>query len=290
MSLSQPVSLFGVHSLCLYNRTTKLPISYLRVLGDCNLDFTAEKEDLLGGSNLYPWDTEVTSINSALSVTAREYKGTAMELLLGGSLTENVAEASGAIADYVNVVNATVKDPTNGISSVDVKAGDEADLKEGKYIIVATAATVVSIYGTSDVDFKRGTDLTFTNDDLLIEASISVATTVDIEELGITLTVTGTPSMVAGDSAEFYIRKQNTGSIDLVFGQSGAEFQEVGVLLASQKATNGQISFIELYKVKGYGMPINFAEKAFSEWSIEMTALYDSVKDSVGRFTRSIPA
>lgn len=291
MSLSTRRGQFSAHSIAFYTRSTGVPIAIAKVIKSAGLDFGADFEDLEGGSNLFPFDTEIKKMSGEIKLVLGEYDPDVMTMLLGGTLTENSAEAAGAIDGYVNVNGTSVKNAANGIDTVELKVGDSADLKEGKYILKATAATVVSLYGLTDVDFKRGTDLTFTDDTLLIEASIDVtAGDVDIEELGITLSKIGIPNFTIGDTAEFYIRKPNTGSIELLIGGTGSEFSEVGCIIVGQKLSGGHITMLELYKVKGAGMPINFNAGSWSEASITMKALYDSDKDAIGKFTRTIAA
>lgn len=292
MSLSAPKGQFGVHSVCFYDRDTSLPLAYLRVLGECNISFEAEFADLEGGSQQYPWDSEVSKISSDISLSAREYDPDTMELLMGGALTENSAEATGGVDGLANVYGTSVISNSTGIHAVSVTSGDSSDLKEGKYVIKATAAKTANVYCLSDVDFKNGTDTVFTDDTLLI-GTLDFATGVNqtLADYGLTFEVgSGTTAFVTNDTAEFYVRKPNTSSIELIFGQSGAEFSEVGVIIAGQKQADGTISYMELYKCKAAGMPIQFGSKAWSEWSIKIKALYDTDKDAIGRFSRTIAA
>jgi hypothetical protein len=127
MALSNPRGQFGIHSVCLFSRDTGLPLSYLRVIGKCEINFEADFSDLTGGSQMYPFDTEVTKIGSDISFTAREYDPGTMELLMGGALTENGAEATGAIDGFANVNGTSVYDASTGIATVTVTSGDSAD-------------------------------------------------------------------------------------------------------------------------------------------------------------------
>jgi hypothetical protein len=289
MALSEREGQFGVHSVTLYNRTTKVPIAIAKVIGECTVNLEAELVDLMGGSNQYIWDTEVGTINSEISMTLREYEGSLMEVFLGGTLTENAAEATGAIDYQENVVGSSILDGSNGIT-VELTAGDSADLKEGLYVIKATAPAAATVYCMSDVDFQNGTDTTYTSDDLDV-FTINVAAGDDVQaSWGLTFGKNGTPAFTTDDTAEFYIRKPNTGSIELEFGQSGAEFTEVGVILFGQKLSDGTITSLELFKVKAAGMPISFNEKAWSEASVNLKAIYDSSENAIGVFRRTIAA
>lgn len=292
MALTDPRGQFGAHSVCFYDRSTSLPLAYMRVIGECNINFEAEFSDLEGGSSMYPWDSEVSKIGSEIKLTGREYDGATMEILMGGSLTENTAEATGTVEDLDNVYGTSVVSDSTGIHDVSVTSGDSGDLKEGKYIIKATGAKAATVYCMSDVDFKSGTDTTYTDDTLAI-GTLDFASGINqtLANYGLTFEIgSGTTAFVTNDTAEFYVRKPNASSIELVFGQSGAEFTECGVVIAGQKQADGTISTMELYKCKVAGMPISFNEKAWSEWSCTIKALYDSSKDAIGKFRRTIAA
>jgi hypothetical protein len=289
MALPSPKGLYGVHSVAFYNRTTGVPFAIARVIGEMNSEFTAEFEDLLGGSNLYPWDTEIKSINSDISFSAREYTEKIMETLLGGTLTEIDAETSGNISTPENVNGNSVIDNVTGIASISAISGSESDLKAGKYIIQANdEGDEVDIYALSDVDFKTGTDKTYQDKTMKInDTPITVVddSSAPVSGFGFQLNGgSGTIAMDEDDSAEFYVRKVNTGGFELVFGESGAEFSEFGLILAGQRMADGTINYMEFYRVKGAGMPINFAEKAWSEFSATLKALYDSDRNAVGKF------
>jgi hypothetical protein len=275
----------------LYDRDTSLPLAYLRVIGECSVSFEAEFADLMGGSQQYAWDSEVSKIGSDIKFTAREYDAGTMELLMGGSLTENSAEATGATEGLANVYGTSVYNASTGIASVYVTTGDSADLKEGKYVIKATAAKTATVYCLSDVDFAHGTDAVFTDDTLAVGTIDLTSGDAAIAAFGLTFDVgSGTTAFVTNDTAEFYVRKPNTSSVELVFGQSGAEFTKCGVIIAGQKASDGTITYMELYNCLAAGMPISFNEKAWSEWSVTIKALYDSGKDAIGKFYRTIAA
>jgi hypothetical protein len=292
MALSDPRGQFGAHSVCFYNRDSGLPLAYLRVIGECSVNFEAEFADLEGGSQMYPWDSEVSKIGSEIKLTGREYDGATMEILMGGDLTENTAEATGAVEDFANVYGTSIKNDSTGIHNVSVTSGDSGDLKEGKYIIKATGAKAATVYCMSDVDFQHGNDAVFTDDTLAVGTlDFTSGTNKALADFGLTFEIgSGTTAFVTNDTAEFYVRKPNTESIELVFGASGAEFTECGVVIAGQKQADGTISTLELYKCKVAGMPISFNEKSWSEWSCTIKALYDSSKNAIGKFRRTLAA
>jgi hypothetical protein len=291
MPLSKVRGQFGVHSICFYSLDNGVPLAYIRVIGECSVNFEAEFSDLVGGSQMYPWDSEVSGISSDISLTAREYEAGTMEILMGGTLTENSAEATGAIDGIANVYGTSVVDADTGIETVSVSSGDSTDLKEGKYIIKATAAKTATIYCLSNVDFSNGTDAVFEDDTLSIGDIDLTSGDAVLADFGLTFEAgSGTIAFTVNDTAEFYVRKPNTSSIELVFGQSGAEFQKVGCLLAGQKQSDGTITMLELYNCLAAGMPMGFTSKEWSEWSITIKALFSESKNAIGKFTRTIAA
>ncbi len=156
-------------------------------------------------------------------------------------------------------------------------------------MIKAVSADEIDIYASQNIDHSRGTKIVLADGSCKINATpidISGATT-DVAELGIRITKgTGTVTLVTGDTAVFWCHKPTSESYDVEFGQSGAEFAEFGLLAFGQKAANGSINMLEMYKCKAGGMPINFKEKGWSEWSGTIKALYNPATDSVGRFRR----
>lgn len=290
MALTTPRGQFGVKGVTLYDRTTFLPVTYLQVVSEASIDFKAETEDLEGGSNLFPWDTEIKKLGSEISFTGREITAAAMEAFLGGVKTVNAAESSGAVpaAEFVNVKGTSVMQATTGIASVGLKSGGSADLKEGLYIIKCITATTVDVYSMSDVDF--GTTV-FVDDNLKITASTLTPVTspgVEVPGFGVMLVKgSGTLGMTVGDTAVFRVRKVNTSSFEVAIG--GNNFSEYGALLVGARQSTGMITMMQLYRVKCFGMPIKFNAASWGDYQVTMKALFDSAKNGIGRYLRTIP-
>jgi len=280
--LSNPKGIYGVHSVVFYDRKTGLPITCARIVKDFNMEFKGEIEDLMGGSNLYAWDGEIKSLSSDVSFTAAEYSPALMQQLLGGELTSYSIESSGAITTLTDVSGTSISNSLN----VSVTSGKSSDLKTGKYVIKATASDKVKVYALLDADFSQGENGTFLDDSLAItdELTITPSTDTDIDGYGMTLTGAATVNMTVGNTAEFYVRKVNAGGFELLFGQGN--FSEFGLIACSPRMADGTITYIELYKCKGAGMPISFKEKGWSEFSCTLKAYFDSEKGAVGRFRR----
>lgn len=282
--LSNPKGIYGVHSVVFYDRKTGLPITCARVIKDFNMEFKGEIEDLMGGSNLYAWDGEIKSLSSEVSFNAAEYSPVLMQQLLGGTLSTFTTESSGAISTLTDIGDGNLSDSISVIAT----SGEISDIKTGKYIIAATATNKVKVYATLDADFKQGNDANYLDDSLAVteELTITAEEATKITGFGISIVGKTTVNMSPGDTAEFYARKVNTGGFELLFGEATTSFSEFGLIACSPRMADGTITYIELYKCKGAGMPISFKEKAWSEFSCTLKAYYDSEKGAVGRFRR----
>lgn len=289
MSLSNPVTLFGIHSATFYNRTNRIPFAFLRVLGDASMELAGETEDLVGGSNMYPWDSEAKSISSEVSFTAREYPVAAMELLLAGTKTEYDSEANGEVVDVENVSGTTYGDG-QGVASValSVAEGNTTPV-EGDFVVEVASANTVNVYAMSNVDFGSND---FTDDTLKIKSGLTITTSGATEITGYGVKLVGGAdtdgiSMNVGDTFKFSVRRKLVSGVKLVVGQSDASFDEFGCILTGQKGGAGAITYVDIFRCKAAGMPINFAEKAYSEWQITLKALYDSAKNGVFAYIRN---
>lgn len=293
MTLSAPNSIFGIHSLTAYNPDTLVPYGTAKVLGQASINLSGELTPLNGGSSAYPWRVERGLINSEISVTLREYPEWLFQTFLGKSVTENAAETGAAVATAIANSGGTSVVAATGIASVGIKAGSEADVKTGLYVVVAASATTVNVYAMSDVDFAQGTDKVFEDDTLKITASaltITTSTAVTVPDFGIELTGgAGTIAMTTGDAAFFEVRAINTGSHEVVIGSTTENYVDIGLLLAAQKSGSKNITYIDIYRAIGVGAPINMTEQAFSEAEITLQAFRDATRNGVFAY-RSVDA
>lgn len=294
MGLSAPRIIYGVHSISPFSRTDKTPYGILKVIGSASISMSAALEQLYGGASRFAWAAESKTIASEMSCKVKAYPGFLFSLFLGGTVTDNVAEALGSVTALTNFKGTSVQKATTGVASVQVKSGSEGDVKFGKYLVVATDATHVDVYAYSDVDFARGTAATYQNDLEKITASPLVVTTAgvltDIPNTGIQLVGgSGTIALVAGDTATFSSRPKNSGSSDIVIGAAATSLPAFGAVLLAQKRSNGEMCEIEAFNCVGSGMPIPMDEMAFSVTDLKMALLYDSVQDAVARIRTVIP-
>lgn len=285
MALSDPRILFGVHSVTPYNRTTGIPYGLLRVLGNSSLALSGEQIDLFGGSARFAWETADGTISSEMTLAVKEYPDFLFELFLGKPVTSNSAEATGNVSAITNKNGTSVVSATVGIASVAATGADEADLKFGRYVVVATGADTVDVYIMSDVDFARGTDGVYLDDSLKIATGVTIpgtSGTVALADYGLTFTGgSGAIAFTTGDTATFEVRPINSGSTTVRIGSTSDVFPFFGAVVMAQQKADGRMFEVDAFKCKSLGMPINFQEKAFSEFEVTVKLVYDSAKNGV---------
>ena len=288
--LSQPQTIFGVHSITMYNRTNWIPYGIIKVVGSISANFSGDFVDLFGGSNRFPWDSEAGNLDVTIEGTVKEYHPMLFSQFLGGSVVQNAAEATGNVGTLTNRLG-TLVEATTGIASATALGGSEDDLKDAILVVRAVSATTVDVYAFTDVDFANGAPISFEDDELKITATPltvpGTGGTVTIPGTGVELTGgSGAIALTIGDTAYVYTRKINEGSEIITLGQALQAFPEFGVKIASQRKANGDTFMSQFYRCKGIGLPINFAEKEWSEADLSIKALYDSCKDSIGQIRR----
>jgi len=281
--LSQPKTIFGIHQLTAYNICNGEPYGTAKVLGSAEIASSGTLESLTGGSSKYPWQVERGLISTEVTLTLREYPNFLYQLLLGKAPTVTGAEPSGSVSTLENVEGSSVSDATTGIASLAISSA--VDVKYSEYVVVAVSATAVDVYAYTDVDFAQGASATYVNDALKITATpltVASGASVTIPNFGIDLTGgSGVIGFTIGDTARFTSKPINTGSTDVVIGSSSEVFTDFGLLLAAQRAGDGAMQIVDLYKVTGLGMPIIMTENAFSEFSTTVTASKDNIRNGV---------
>ena len=292
MSLSNPRSIFGIHEISLYRRDSGKFYGKLRVLSGSSISFTGEQIKLNGGSNKYPWAVESGLITSEMTLKFKEYPGFVFELFFGKAATEvTTPSATGEVNDYANVQGSTVKDASNGISSISViPTTGAANLKFGHYVLVATDADTVDIYVSSDLNFDRGTAEDY-EDDLLKVGSVDItAANNDVASLGLRFVKTGTPAFTVGDTAVFDVLPPYSKKMSVLVGSPTDTTPEFGALIAAEKRSDLSIVYMDVFRAKATGMPIGLEAKAFSESEVKVDCLYDSTKGGVFKFLSVNPS
>lgn len=279
---------YGIHSICPFRIADGLPYGILKVLGGGTLTMASEFEELFGGSNKFAWAVEAKTISTEWTATVKSMPDFMFELFLGASVATTAASETGTVGDFKNVLNASVLEATTGIATVTVKAGSEADLKDGIYIVKPVSATTVDIYALTDIEFKKlgaTNDLSYIDEALKINAApltIAQGAATEIVGLGVELTGgSGVIAMTIGDTARFSVRSAHGGVSTIDIGSASTIFPEHRQLCLGQKRANGDTFELEIYKVVGSGMPIPFEEQTFAIPELAMKLVQDSCEDKV---------
>jgi hypothetical protein len=284
MGLSNPRAIYGVHSVSPYNRTTGEFYGTAKVIGQFAANFSGELSALNGGSSPYPWAVEQGTFKAEMSLSFKEYADWMFELFLGQKPTTSGADAAGSVSTAANKKGTSVISATTGIASVVViPSTGKANLKFGKYVVVATGTNKVDVRMSSDADFNRGTSGEFIDDLLTVAKDLTIATgTNDIAAFGLRLTGgSGTIGFTVGDTAVFEVKPPSSASMEVVVGASGATFPEFGCVAMAQKRGTGELCELDIYRCKGVGLPLSFKENAWSEAEVTAQALFDSEKNGV---------
>lgn len=286
MGVTNPRNIFGIHSIMFYNRADRKPYGPpLKVLKSGGIDMPADFEDLTGGSERFIIASEVKSVTPEFKLTTSEFPDYLFQLFLGASYVQNAAEANGNVSTALNVKGVSAISATTGIASVSALTGSSANMKFAKYVIDVVSATTVNVLASTDIDFRRGTDVTYQDDTLkLLAANVTIVTGADanIPELGIKLTGgSGTIAMVAGDTASFDVRPPNAGSSIIDIGNIGTDFVEFGAVVMAQRRADGSLFEIDCIRCVGGGLPLNLEEKAWSQAELSVKVLKDFTADSV---------
>ena len=239
------------------------------------------------GSNLFLWDSAVSSFKPSVAIAARQISSSIIDMLVDGTTTTVTADSTGDVTDEANQYGTSIINATTGIATITLKSGDEGDAKEGWYMIKCpTNGATVNVYAMSSANFSRGTAASFSDDAGLITASpITITTggaTTDLADYGIRFTGgSGAIAMVAGDSAIFFVQKPHGGAYSTIIGAQPMEFSEYGCNIVSE-ANGGVMYDLLLYRVKAAGMGFPFKEKNYSDYNVNMSVMYDSVKNAFG--------
>lgn len=293
MGTSNPRNLFGIHSILFYRRSDRSAYGPpLKVIASGGVDLPADFEDLTGGSEKFVLASEPKTITPEMKLTTKDYADYLYELFMGATVVKNAAEASGNVSSIANYKGTTAFSATIGVASaVVIPTTGAANLKFARYVVVVKSPSTVNVLASSDIDFRRGANATYQNDNLeLVAADLTITTgaNTDIPSIGVRLTGgSGVIAMVAGDTAQFEVRPPNAGSSIIDIGDVGTNFAEFGCTMYAQKRGNGEMFEIECYRCIGAGLPMNFEEKAWAQAELTVKVLKDFTLDRVMRI-RSI--
>ena len=277
---------FRIHALVPYNRTTGVPYGNFKVLGSGSMNSTFESVSLMGGSQRGAWGVEVTTANHDFTCGIKEWPDALYQIFLGIAPTATAASLTGSVQNFANKSGTSIFDASTGIATATSKSGAEADLKASSYVVKYVSATTVDVYMMSDVQKKKGTDITL-QDDLqkitVTPLTITASTATEIPGTGVELTGgSGIIALTATDTATFDTYPIHSGVSEVVIGSSAENFIEFGCWVIAQETASNAIFMIDIYK--GFatsGANLAFGEKEYAETDIVIKALYDQVKDGV---------
>lgn len=281
--LSQPRTLFGVHSLTPYDRLTGKFYGYSRVLQGSTFKLTGAIVELMGGSNRFSWQIEDGDIKAELAFSLSEYPDWVFALFGGKTPVDGSAEPSGGTSAVVNVKGTSIVAATGILASLTVLAA--ADLKFGRYILVATSTTALSVYVASDVDFGHGAAAAYLDDTLKVgSVTMSTGSGVDLVPFGLTFTGgASATAFVVGDTASFEVRSPNSIVSDVKVGGIQDVFPEFGAYLYAQKSGTGAIFEVEVYRLKAIGLGLGAERKQYGKNDYTALASFDQTQNAVCR-------
>lgn len=292
MGLSDPRIIYGIHSISPYSRADGTPYGILKVVGSADIALTSALEQLYAGSNKFAWAAENKTVDANFKAKVKAYPGFLFSLFLGATVTDVGVDTAGTISTAVNKLGTSIIAAT-GLVAPAINPTNKANIKFGKYVIKALTSSTLAIYLLSDIDITRGTDATYVDDTLKLTETISIATTAATEVVDLGITLTGGASataFVVGDTATFEILPPSTKSTKIVVGQSTDTFPAFGALLLAQKRATGEMFEIDAHNCVGGGLPISFAEQAFSQPELTVACLYDSALNRVFTIRHILPS
>ena len=223
-----------------------------------------------------------------LSFTASSYRAEVYEQLANAEVTDKTSNVAGEVIDLANFKGTSAFKATTGVASMAV--GTLAELKEGFYMGVVTAATKVKIYGFGDQSFADGTLIQFVDDTYMIGSEITIvaSTPAACTALGITLTGgSGTIGMTVGDSFTFYIRRGSVvGEEILITGDT--DFANIGVMLFPDKY-NDEYTVIDCFNFLAAGLGLDIKD-TWSSYTISADLIKDETEGGYYKIYRNRPA
>lgn len=285
MPLNKPRTVFGAHSMSAENRTTGIPYGIIKTIAEASAQMKRDSIDLFAGSNPIAWDSMDGKMSSELTLTIKEFKPFLYDLA-GYTKTTMASHTTGKIVGTTTGTTAILPSPkysaatntfdgTNGVT-IAITSGSVADLKDGKYVLVATAAQAFDIYCLTDVYFGEGQSVTYTNDALKIGSiSGALSTASALAKYGIEFTKAGTTlALAAGDTATFEILAPHLESYEYSLGDKPSPI-EFGMYLYSQKKGTDEYVVDYFPRVILSGIPAGIKENEWINLPLTAKILYD---------------
>ena len=263
--LDAPVQSFGIHNIYFEDLLDPTYSAVAKIIGSAEVDFKTAQVDNVGGSSVVPFASAPGKAASEIPIVIKQFDKQLVRFLTAydaASVVETAAgEAGGSVSAIANLVGTSAVNATTGIASIAV--GTAADLRPGRYRVIATGAATVDLY--VDTDVAGGVE--YQNSDLKINAaSITIpGTSATVESEGIEFTGgSGTVALVTGDVAYFNVLPISTYLLETYLGKPGAFQREFRLKIVS-KCAGGRYVMTDLPRCVGSAnMTPNFLEDEFS--------------------------
>jgi hypothetical protein len=258
--MGNKTQMVGVHSVAIVDRANGIPDAILKVVDAATIDLS----------------DEIVNVNGSISVPVKEFPEEFTKVLFRNTPTDAAAEATGTVVAPVNKKGTSVVSVA-GIASIAATVG--GTLLEGRYTIEATAATKIKIHSKSDLGGQVFTD--DQNGTATVEYTLVAATPLPITELGITITPdAGAIAMVVGDTAEFTVRRINTGYTEQnIGGVTPGTYKEVWIFF--QETTRRDLSYIKFHRCLISKGSWSAALKDFHSIEMTITPTADSAQSNM---------
>lgn len=285
--MSEPIKIFGLHSLTVLDYVTKQPLKMFKLCGELNLPGAMDFSDLAGGDNPYIVASERTYSKADASVMFHQFDNDLFTYFGNTTVTADVdGDTAGAITTPVNKKGTTCYS-AGGITTIAVTSAKSADLKAGLYTVVATSASAVKVYAATDVDFDEGVNKTIDDDGLITAAAITLsATPVDIADYGITITGAASMAMTIGDTCTFEVDPVSIEKAEGTVGATPVQFGMFSLYCATQKTGSGSVFNFYIPKVQPAGFDVPIKEYTHGENTPKLKILYSYSENMLYKWKR----
>jgi len=276
--------LYDIKGMTIYDRAT----GEIKGFTPCLASATIEQS---GGLNYQycagrlPVAAEPQVVEAKISGSLKSLDDFLFEYLVGASIVQNSAEATGSVGTPENVNGTSMVDATTGIASAAVDSVDPTQVKTQYYILKAASATTFDVYAANDINGETLLD----DENLINSAPITLpgtGGTVVIPGTGIELTGgSGAISLTIGDTCLIETRHYNNPGSSIISISGDVTLQAFGAILATTRSS-GDVVYIDCPYVSPSGaFNVTMEDKAFSVNDFEAAILKDSTKGYAYKMT-----
>jgi hypothetical protein len=289
MALSEPLKLFGEHSITFLDYSTKVPRKTVKIPAETTLPFQADVEVLYGGSNKLAWEIEPKYVKPEGTLQFKQFDGDLFQWLCNATYaTTTVAgtptpSTTGVISTPVNVKGTSMFSAA-GMIAPTITTNKNSDLKEGLYVVEAASSSTYNVYVTTDYDFIAGSQTYILDDTMKIVSAQAMATGVAqaIANFGLTITGGGSAtSLTPGDTCTFEVTPAYYEESTVTMGQSGIIFPKFSCVISAARKGTGDLWRVYAPKVLVAGFDTPLKEYSYATASAKLYFLYSYADDFV---------